>query len=380
MLVDFAWIIGVLSVVVSIAIIFFVFLFRKYTEAQVARKKSVYDQWLEILFEVVNSDDEAFDKQIRQYKKSKEFTVLKIDDDSLLTFSEKESPHLLHAWNYIHESLDGKAKERLNTFGRRHGLKFIAIEMLESRLITHKLMAINTLGNLGDKGTFGYVLNFAFKEDSIISTWAFRAMFRIRPSETIKHHLYMIAERNDWSPSHIAKIIHDCEVDMISSSLANVCRRSYEKNLSEKQLAYLVSYLRFAHDRDSSPLLKKILDESDETEVLISCLRLVKTTASVERIRELLKDQRWQVRMHAIIALERFRIVEDIKLLLVTLRDDNWWVRYYSAKALIQMPTMNLDRIKKLSVMVETAFERDILLQIWAETEFQWKTQLSTKL
>jgi len=84
--------------------------------------------------------------------------------------------------------------------------------------------------------------------------------------------------------------------------------------------------------------------------------------------------------MHAIIALERYRIFDDVERLKVTLRDDNWWVRYYSAKALIQMPTMNLDRIKKLSVMVETAFERDILLQIWAETEFQWKTQSSTKL
>jgi len=284
LIVDFAWIIGVFSVFASIAIIFFVFWFRKYTEAQVARKKSVYDQWLEILFEVVNSDDETFDRLIRQYEKSKEFTVLKIDDDSLLSFSEKDSPHLLHAWNYIHESLDGKAKDRLNAFGRRHGLKFIAIELLESRLITHRLMAINTLGNLGDKDTFEHVLNFVFKEDSIISTWAFRAMFRIRRNETIKHHLYMIAERDDWSPSHIAKILHDCDVDTISRSLVNVCRRYYEKTLSEKQLAYLVSYLRFAHDRDSSPLIERILNESDEMEVLISCLRLIKTPASVERI------------------------------------------------------------------------------------------------
>jgi hypothetical protein len=84
--------------------------------------------------------------------------------------------------------------------------------------------------------------------------------------------------------------------------------------------------------------------------------------------------------MYAIIALERFGIVEDIKRLKTTLRDENWWVRYYSAKALISMPTMSLDRIKKLSVMVETAFERDILLQIWAETEFQCKSQLFTKL
>ena len=350
------------------AIIIFVIWFRKYAEQVGLRDKLVNEKWRDTLFEVANDDEKPFIGPLQDTQNKGEL------------ISQKDSPHFLRIWNYIHESLRGDSKLKLNAFAKRYSVDKHAVKMLESHLIKNRLLALNTLGNLGDKSTYEEILNFAFKDDPIVSVWAFRAMFRIDPKETIQHQLYMIAERNDWSSAHVAKILNECESDLLSRSLVNVCRRYYEKKLSEKQLAYLVSYLQFAHRRDSSPIIERILEESDEMEVLISCLRLITSTRSLPRIRALLDDKRWRLRMFAVDALAKFGITEDVKILQKALDDENWWVRYHAAHALISMPTIDLDRIKKLSVMVETAFERDILLQIWAETEFKCKNQSFTKL
>ena len=124
--------------------------------------------------------------------------------------------------------------------------------------------------------------------------------------------------------------------------------------------------------------LETLLSESIRMEVLISCLRLVRSKSSLPGIRKLLLDERWQLRMFAIMAIERFGLREDIELLKNHLNDDNWWVRYYAAQALLTMPDMNTESIKKLTSEVETEFEKDILQQVLAEAEFRCNTQSST--
>ncbi|NNF00199.1 MAG: HEAT repeat domain-containing protein [Pyrinomonadaceae bacterium] len=382
--VDFAWILGIACTLASVSMILFVLWFRRYVDAENRHEKLVNDRWQETLFEIVSADespdaenlpDDDFGAESYSGKFKNDF-----DDEVLQQIPEKDSPYFLYTWNYIHESLRGNAKDRLNAFAKSRGAKEKALKLLRSRFIKHRLLALNTLGNLGEKSTYDRISTFAAKRDPIVSVWAFRAMFRIRPRETLEKHLHLIAERADWSPAHVAKILKECDVDLISEGLAKLCNEYREKEISEKQFAYLVSYLRFAHQRDAEPILRKLISESSQMEVLISCLRLVRSEDSLPSIRKLLIDERWQLRMFSIMAIERFGHSYDIELLKRSLDDKNWWVRYYAAQALLRMPDMTTDDVKKLSVMVETDFERDILLQVLAEAEFRCKTQSSTAL
>jgi len=384
LIIDFAWVIGIICTLASVVMILFVSWFRHYVESENKHRKMVNDRWQETLFDIVSSDDipvienlpdDEFAADPSYVYREEDF-----DDRVLEEISQKDSPYFLYTWNYIHESLRGNAKERLNAFAKSQHVEEKALKLLKSRFIKHRLLALNTLGNLGEKSTYERIAKFAAKKDPIVSVWAFRAMFRIRPRETMENYLHLIAERADWSPAHVAKILKDGDVDMISETLANLCHEYRKKKISEKQYAYLVSYLRFAHQRDSEPILKSLLADSSRLEVLISCLRLVRSESSLPNIRHLLSDERWQLRMFAIMAIERFAHVEDIKLLRKALADENWWVRYYAAQALLGMPGVTTESLEKLSSKVDSDFERDILLQVLAEAEFRCKTQSSTTL
>lgn len=384
LMVDFAWVLAMICTLASVAMILFVIWFRNYVDAENKHEKLVNERWQERLFDIVSSEDisetedlpdDEFGAPSSESGPEKDF-----NSEALEEVSQKDSPYFLYTWNYIHESLRGNAKERLNLFAEKRGIKEKAIKLLKSRFIKHRLLALNTLGNLGDKSTYKKIIAYAKRKDPIVSVWAFRAMSRIRPRKTMDDYLHLIAERDDWSPAHVAKILKECDVDMISEKLAALCYEYRKKNLSEKQFAYLVSYLRFAHQRDAEPILVTLLSESSRMEVLISCLRLVRSESSLPSIRKLLSDERWQLRMFAIMAIERFGHAEDIKLLKKYLNDENWWVRYYAAQALMGMPDMNTEGVRKLSEQVETDFEKDILLQVLAEAEFKCKAQSSTIL
>ena len=383
-IIDFAWILGLVCTLASVSMILFVIWFRRFVELSDRHKKKVNDRWQETLFDLVSSDespgteglpDDEFAAETYEGKFANDF-----DDKLLEEISQKDSPYFLYTWNYIHESLRGNAKERLNAFARNHGVSEIALKMLKSRFIKNRLLALNTLGNLKEKDSYERILKFAEKKDPIVSVWAFRAMFRIRPRETRENHLHMIAERDDWSPAHVAKILKECDVDLISEGLVKLCNEYLEKDISEKQYSYLVSYLRFAHQRDASPIFEKLISENRQLEVLISCLRLIRAEESLPGIRKLLSDDRWQIRTFAIMAMERFGHADDTRILKGALLDENWWVRYYGAKALMKMPGMTRDKVKRIANAVEDGYERDILLQVLAEEEFKCKTHSSTIL
>jgi hypothetical protein len=89
----------------------------------------------------------------------------------------------------------------------------------------------------------------------------------------------------------------------------------------------------------------------------------------LDRIRELMRDPRWQVRLHAAQALGRLGTREDEDLLVGALSDPQWWVRYRAAQSLASLPLVPVSHIEHLSRTVDDPFGRDILCQVLAEKE-----------
>lgn len=345
--------------------------FRRYAAAVDKRQKLVDEKWEDAFFSIISSK-EVITNDIQDFLNS----LHDGDEDHEKHFtnafiSNKESPHFFFTWNYLQESVRGDAKARLNTFAQKLAVEEKAIRLLKSPFVKNRILAVNTLGNLGAQNSYDKVLKFAHKKDPIISVWAFRAMFRIRPEKTRDDFLHLIAERKDWSPAYVGKILKDQGSDLVSKKLVEITKTYYENNLDETQMSRLVSYLKFAHVRDYSPVIEKLLSESDQMEVLIACMRLLKTEDSLPQVRKFLKDERWQLRMFAVMTLGRFEHREDIKHFISTLNDLNWWVRYYSARSLMSMPALTKNNIRQLSRKLPNEFQRDILKQVLAEDEFQ---------
>lgn len=388
--ISLTWLVTIVSAVASFLIIGFVIWFRGYIEQINQRRQKVDEIWEDALYTVVGFEDESFAElpaedllaENEEAEKRKFLEVQAAEKELRETefIKPNEVPHFLFTWNYLHESLKGNAAERLNVFAEKFEIKNKALKLLKSRLLKNRLLAINTLGNLEAKDTYGEVLEFALKRDPVISVWAYRAMFRIRPIKTSTDYLHLIVLRKDWSPAHVAKILSDCGADLVSKKLTEIATEYYEWNLEEKQLARLISYLRFAYEKDYEPLIEKILDESDKMEALIAAMRLLKSTDSLPKVRKLLTSKNWQLRMYAVRTLGRFGERQDIKLLVRSLGDLDWWVRYHSARALFEMPIISHEKLTELSEKLPNEFQRDILRQVLAEEEFKCRNQTSSGL
>ncbi len=364
------------------------FLLREWSEIVKNRREAVTQKWEETLYEVTLIEEPKSRK-----KSQKPYKLTKKDkQDVLATYIEKgrfepveplaneDLPHFLFVWNYLHESLRGNSKERLNFLAQNLKIDSTTYKMLNSRSLKNQILAINTFGNLREQNAYDKIKKLIYHRDPIISLWAWRALLRINFEVTLKNHFSMIVERKDWSPTFVAKILMELDKDLFSEPLVRLVAESYQKQISERQMARLISYLTITHISSFSPLVHKILGESDQTEVVIACLRLVKSDESLARVRELMKSERWEIRLQVVQTLGRLGHEEDLELLIQALNDLDWWVRYRAASALMIMPSMTEEKIADLAENLPNEFARDILHQVLAENRLLCLNQTSSSI
>jgi glycosyltransferase involved in cell wall biosynthesis len=286
--------------------------------------------------------------------------------------------HFLFLWNYLHESLRGESKIKLNHLANDLDLTKNTQKLLQSRNLQDKIIGIETLGNLANKESWEILTKFADDKNPIISLWTVKALFRIDKDLALQHYFSMIAKREDWSPVLVAKLLKELTSDFISKPLSDLVGDYYIKNLPDRQMARVISYLSLAHVSDYSNLIAQIMSESNQQEILIACLRLADSEQMLPRIRKLAKDDRWQVRMQVVLALGRLGEEEDVEILVKALNDIEWWVRYRAACALTSMPFMTEEYLIELSETLPNEFARDIVKQVLAEIDLQCQTQPSS--
>jgi len=360
---------------VSIFTIVYMFLLRVWRETERKRSEEVTKKWEETIHDVILGVKNEEEKPTQEvYKLSAEdkrnFLQVYIEKgrfDPVEPLSKVDLPHFLYLWNYLHESLRGNSKDQLNTLAQTLAVDESTYKMLKSRSLKKRILAINTFGNLRDREAYGEIRKLIDERDPIISLWAWRALLRIDLQETLENHFTMIADRADWSPIFVAKVLLEQDRDVLSEPLVALVEKCYENKLAERQMARLVSYLTITHISSYAPLINRILAESDQTEVIIACLRLVKTDDALGKVRELLKSERWEIRLQVVQTLGRLGHEEDIEHLISALNDLDWWVRYRAAQALYVMPMMTTRKFAHLAKTLPNEFSRDMLNQVLAE-------------
>jgi len=345
----------------SVFCIAFALCLRSWRKFEERRRESVIQEWEPKLFEATRDPANHL-------------------PNSHKLIERRDLPHLLREWNYLHESIAGESKNGLNHFANTLGFYDPTVKLLKSPFLDVRLLAINTLGNLGEKNAYPEIENVVVDRDPIVSSWAWMALFRIDKPRTIEKYLPLIVVRKEWSPIFVARVLNEIDADEISMPLCSLAAESYAKGIPERQMSRLISYLILAHVSDYRSLINKILIECEEMEVLIACLRLVNSDDNLTRTRELIRHERWEVRLQAVLTLGRLAHKEDTGLLIDALNDADWWVRYRTAAALYSMPGMTEKRIEKLAQSLPNRFARDILRQVLTEKRLLCFTPTSTTL
>lgn len=269
---------------------------------------------------------------------------------------------ILEEINYVFSVIRGEEVEKIRSACSELGLHDHLLKFLKSKNIRKKLYALITLGNMLDHKAWDDIEKSLSHKQTIISLAAARSMVQIDPEKALQYILPLTLVRKDWPWANIAHIFKLAGPARICQPLAEL--------IQTMPVAMQASFLRLfeiVRCEEISPVTQIILEKTDDDKVASVCLHISQDPKILPFARHYSKHQRWHVRMHSASALGRFGGNNEIPLLIELLKDQEWWVRYRSAQALVSMPFLTNDKINNIRETIDDRFARDIVDQVLSE-------------
>lgn len=280
---------------------------------------------------------------------------------NLPKLSVSDHIHLLKLWNHLHESLPSDAKLGLNRAAARLGCFAMAKKMLKGGGRAKQLLAILTLGKLGDHAAWHDLMAETVYVGGAASLNALRAMAQIDASRVFREMTPTILSRNDWPVGCLVAIFQESPSRFYAPLLQAAAEGPIQRQLKALRL---VEGLRLSLPL---PTLTHLLADSMPPEVIVAALRVTLYPQLLVVVRTHLTHSDWRVRVQAVKALGRIGRTSDVSLLSSLLDDPEWWVRYRTAQALADVPSFNIATLNHLFSMTNDRFAHDMLNQVMAE-------------
>lgn len=261
----------------------------------------------------------------------------------------------LRLWVYIHESLRGDAGEALNDIAHRLQCDDIARALLRSGQRTEKLLAVLVLGLLRDQASARPLRHLATLPDSAVSIYAYWALVRIDPASAVDEDMMrLLTRREDWPVTRLVLILQE---------MPEQCPAAFDRALRAADERDVLRLLRIAHALRltlAADILAGLLAHAS-IEVQLAALKLVQSPQLLEQISAAVAAEDWRVRMQAAAALGRIGGADEVAALVGLLGDEQWWVRYRAAHALLALPFVKQADIERVRASLSDRFAVDIL-------------------
>lgn len=271
--------------------------------------------------------------------------------------------HFLKLWNHHHESLEGGARDHLKALAVAMGLDRAARDMLRSRDLRLRLIAIITLGHLGDRQCWPELRALVSDPSPVLSLAAARALLDIDARATLAWLVMVMAAREDWPLARLAAMLKEAGPDRVTAPLV----AALEAAGDPKQAVRLLRLMEVAHTGRAGEAAARAVGAASDPEVIAAGLRLINDPREIELARGCAAHGTWFVRAGAARLLGRIGGPEDRQRLVAMLADTHWWVRYHAARALIALPFTSLEELEKVRGTLDDRFAADMLAQVIAE-------------
>jgi len=268
----------------------------------------------------------------------------------------------LSLWNRYQESESATARQRLITLILQLRMDVAARKLLARGSMRVRLMAVLTLGHLGDRESWDKLHKLSQSRHPLLSMEAARALMLIDAPAALPLLLPDLTGRGDWPLARIETMLAEAGADKVSAQLAAAVDLT-----PPDQLPRLVALMAVARSDDALPRIRELLEMSENEEVITACLKSVHVPPDHELIARFARHASWQVRTQAARALLRAVRPGDEKLLVQMLADPVWWVRYRAAQSLVALPFLSNDDLWRLRWTLEDKFAVNMLDQVMAE-------------
>lgn len=284
------------------------------------------------------------------------------DQESVPELPRRSLMDFLNEWNVLHDILRGSAGLRLNALARRMGVDAAAWRLLNHGRLSDQLIAIATLGHLGEVGAWDRLCELLHSDHTLISLMSAKALINIDADRGVPLVLPLVTRREDWAAARVSSLLQEAGPAATSRPLQQAILEG-----TPEEAAKLIGFLPTVHRSIAGKVVHEMLQRSVDDRVTSVCLRVADSPLELPQVRHLVNHPRWHIRMRAATVLGRIGYRQDKRLLERLLCDTEWWVRYRAAQALTGLPFMDKKELKRIRERLDDAFGRDMMDQVMAE-------------
>ena len=267
---------------------------------------------------------------------------------------------LLSVWADYHELLSGSGASDLNRAARVLGIRALAEQMLRGRSLRNRVIALLTLGHLGEADAEPLLRGHLQDRDARVSLAAARALVQVDPERGLGRVLEIAAARGDWPTPRLAQLLRDVDRHTACAAL--------EAQLPMLDAAALPPFLkllaRIGCDDRLDAIRGVLARFPDDQELLRAALDALDDPRALVIVRGAAGHADWRVRAAAARALGRLGSGGNALLLEGLLTDSQWWVRWRAAQALVTLPGMDAHRLRALRGRLGDRYARDMLDEV----------------
>ncbi len=288
-------------------------------------------------------------------------------------FPKGDEIFALNLWNHLQESVRGNAKERLNALAGRCGLTPYVYGLLRKKDLRSRLVALKTLGHLGDRIMWDEIQTLTRSPDPLLSLVAVRTLYQIDPDTALIETVTQLIEREDWSVAQLMILVEEVAARSTFILLTDAASRlaASTEPASLIRLRRLLRILEVAPSHRVLPTVRSILATTGDDEVIAQCLKFLNEPDDLPLVRKYLAHSNWVIRLQAVRMLGRLGLKEDEPRLRALLSDPVWWVRYRSAEALVSVTRGNTQALSRLKEQMKDRYARDMLEMVMTEQGVQ---------
>ena len=284
--------------------------------------------------------------------------------------TERERWPFMRLWLHCQMSLQGPSRQRLAALGLRMGCREMALARVDSPHYSERMVGLLALGFLQDRDSVP-VLKVRLERGSNHSViYAARAMLEI---DQVEHAAAVVkallaCEELDFA---LVSVLLKPFRPRLDAALMPVCPQ-LQVVLGEAPPFQAFQWLRLAQALKLQVpqwRLAPFLSSAQHIEILIAAIRLVQGEQGADAVACHAHHPDWRVRVQVARALGRIGALMHKPFLLGLLTDDQWWVRYRSAQALLQMPGMSCDQLLADVVATHDRYALSMFNAVCAEKE-----------
>jgi HEAT repeat protein len=285
---------------------------------------------------------------------------------TLPALTRRDHVVFLYLWNESFESTRETMTAPLVHVARTVGSPHLATELLESRQLSQRILAVVTLGRLQERSAWALISTLLTHHNSFLAFHAAQALLRIDTNAALALLLPILGQRHDWSPLKIVSMLTTVGQDLASEVLAKAAIQG-DPTISPR----LIRYLPVTRSPYCLPILREFLgNQPPSASMLAACLFVFgefRDPVDLPLVRDHLSHQAWYVRVQAATALGKLGTAEDEERLIALFGDEQWWVRYRAGEALASLDSMTEDKLVRLQESLMTPEAQEILAPVLAK-------------